>query len=521
MREGDAFLHNDPLPRQHPRRRSHAARPGLRRRRARLHRLGEGPPGRLRQLRARAPTCPSPRDVYEEGVLDLPLRPRPARLRGRRRHHPHVPARGSACRTSGTATTWRRSAPCRIGERRLQGAGRRATGSRRSATLHRRLARLLRAAMEQAIARAAGAARCEAEHPHDLLPGDREGPGQRRDRDRPGRGEDQVDLRDNVDCLAVRPQPVGELRDRGALHDRRLQLPGRPTCRTTPAAFVGSRCCCARARSIGGLTVPVLGLDGDDQPPQPADQRGPARLQPSSATATAWPRAPARSASASPSSPATTRATAAPYVNEVVIGNNGGPAAPEADGWVTYAMPDCAKAIYIDSVEVLEQQVPAALPQRCACCPTAAAPAGHRGGPGSEIVYGPTGDADAGLLLRRLRRAPAAGRARRRRRASPPRRARSTPTAPEPARPDRRLDAGARASGSAGWSPAAGATATRSSASRRRSSRDVLEGWVSERAAREVYGVVLVEDGGRGPAIDLAASRERREFLRHDRSTCN
>jgi len=45
--------------------------------------------------------------------------------------------------------------------------------------------------------------------------------------------------------------------------------------------------------------------------------------------------------------------------------------------------------------------------------------------------------------------------------------------------------------------------------------KDVLERWVSPRAAREVYGVVLVEDGAAGGfTVDERATAERRDLLR-------
>ncbi len=59
-----------------------------------------------------------------------------------------------------------------------------------------------------------------------------------------------------------------------------------------------------------------------------------------------------------------------PYVAEMVIGNNGGPASPHCDGWITYAMPDCSKTIYIDSVEMLERTYPLALPLAAPAAPT-------------------------------------------------------------------------------------------------------------------------------------------------------
>jgi N-methylhydantoinase B len=83
--------------------------------------------------------------------------------------------------------------------------------------------------------------------------------------------------------------------------------------------------------------------------------------------------------------------TDTPYVNQMVIGNNGGPGSARADGWVTYGMPDCAKTIYIDSVEVLEQRYPLRIRSLRLLADSGGAGA-HRGGPGSEIVYGPVAD---------------------------------------------------------------------------------------------------------------------------------
>jgi N-methylhydantoinase B len=77
-----------------------------------------------------------------------------------------------------------------------------------------------------------------------------------------------------------------------------------------------------------------------------------------------------------------------PYVNQLVSGNNGGPGSAQADGWITYAMPDCAKTIYIDSIEVLEQKYPLRI--RSYRLLTDSGGAGtNRGGPASEMVYGP------------------------------------------------------------------------------------------------------------------------------------
>ncbi len=77
-----------------------------------------------------------------------------------------------------------------------------------------------------------------------------------------------------------------------------------------------------------------------------------------------------------------------PYVSEFVIGNNGGPGSPYCDGWITYAMADCSKTIYIDSVEMLERTYP--LQFRSFRLLADSGGAGRfRGGPASEVIYGP------------------------------------------------------------------------------------------------------------------------------------
>jgi N-methylhydantoinase B len=77
------------------------------------------------------------------------------------------------------------------------------------------------------------------------------------------------------------------------------------------------------------------------------------------------------------------------YVNQLLLGNNGGPASPRCDGWITYGLPDCAASIYHDSVEVIEHKYP--LLVRSARLLADSGGAGQfRGGPASEVVFGPT-----------------------------------------------------------------------------------------------------------------------------------
>lgn len=200
-----------------------------------------------------------------------------------------------------------------------------------------------------------------------------------------------------------------------------------------------------------------------------------------------------------------------PYVNEIVIGNNGGPGGPEADGWVTYAMPDCAKAIYIDSIEVLEQKYPLRF-RSLRLLEDSGGAGRHRGAPASETVYGPTSDtmqvfyfadfaehqpkgvigggSGSAASIRKIARD-------------------GSETALEPVG-DTTLEpgewvAGCEAGGGGYGDPMGRpveAVVT-----------DVRDGWVSERAAREQYGVVLERGSipGEVEVDETATARLRRE----------
>ena len=80
-----------------------------------------------------------------------------------------------------------------------------------------------------------------------------------------------------------------------------------------------------------------------------------------------------------------------PYVNQMVIGNNGGPGAPGCDGWVTYCMPDAAASVMVDSAEIIEQKYPLIIRSLRLVEDTGGA-GRFRGGPAGEIVYGPLHD---------------------------------------------------------------------------------------------------------------------------------
>ncbi|MCW3004325.1 MAG: hydantoinase B/oxoprolinase family protein [Conexibacter sp.] len=80
--------------------------------------------------------------------------------------------------------------------------------------------------------------------------------------------------------------------------------------------------------------------------------------------------------------------TGGPYVNQMFMGNNGGPATAYCDGWVTWTLPVCAGLLYRDSVEIDEQKYP--IHMRSLRLQADSGGAGRfRGAPCAELVYGP------------------------------------------------------------------------------------------------------------------------------------
>jgi N-methylhydantoinase B len=77
------------------------------------------------------------------------------------------------------------------------------------------------------------------------------------------------------------------------------------------------------------------------------------------------------------------------YLAFFPVGNNGGPASPHADGWVTYTVPCVAGLLYRNSVEIDERQFPVRF-RMLRIVPGSGGAGRFRGGPAVEVGFGPT-----------------------------------------------------------------------------------------------------------------------------------
>jgi N-methylhydantoinase B len=206
--------------------------------------------------------------------------------------------------------------------------------------------------------------------------------------------------------------------------------------------------------------------------------------------------------------------TGEPYVSSMVIGNNGGPASPFCDGWITYAMPDCPKTIYLDSVEMLERTYPIDF-RSLRLLPDSGGAGRLRGGPAGEVVYGPRSTPLRVFYLADYARHPAGGV-----RGGLPGLCASASVIDGEGREvqvepvgDSLLELGEWIRGVEGGGGGYGDPLERDPES---VLHDVSERWVTARTALDVYGVVLAEQGD-VLAVDVAGTAERREGLRSSR----
>jgi len=201
-----------------------------------------------------------------------------------------------------------------------------------------------------------------------------------------------------------------------------------------------------------------------------------------------------------------------PYVNQLVIGNNGGPGAPGCDGWVTYCMPDAAASVMVDSAEIIEQKYPLMIRSLRLVADSGGA-GRFRGGPAGEIVYGPLHDPMTVAYFAEMHEDPpkgtrGGGEGSRSRVSKISRDGSEEPLPPiglvelQPGELIRGLEAGG------------GGYGDPMERDPNRVRHDVLEGWITLPAARDTYGVVLKgssEDGSL--AVDGSATTSLRQEL--------
>ncbi len=79
------------------------------------------------------------------------------------------------------------------------------------------------------------------------------------------------------------------------------------------------------------------------------------------------------------------------YVNQILVGGVGGPATPYVDGWPTYQRPVCGALLYHDSVEVDEQRYPILIHERSLVADSGGA-GRQRGGLATRVTMEPRGE---------------------------------------------------------------------------------------------------------------------------------
>ena len=202
----------------------------------------------------------------------------------------------------------------------------------------------------------------------------------------------------------------------------------------------------------------------------------------------------------------------APFVNQLFLAVGGGPAGPGCDGWLTYCLPTAAGLVHLDSVELVESRYPIAV--ESARILAGSGGAGRwRGAPAAEVVYGPTHGALTAVIPSDGHRVAPRG-VRGGADATPGRTVRIDSDGRETVLPNfvrLTLEPGERLRAVEGGGAGYGDPLAREPA---HVLRDVEEGWETRARARDVYGVALAAPDAKAPlAVDRAATRALRERL--------
>ncbi|MER9236428.1 hydantoinase B/oxoprolinase family protein [Mesorhizobium sp. M0622] len=207
------------------------------------------------------------------------------------------------------------------------------------------------------------------------------------------------------------------------------------------------------------------------------------------------------------------RKAGAEYVNELVLQSNGGPASPFADGWLNYGTPVIAGMMYRDSVEVDEQKYPI-LVRSLRILRDSGGAGKWRGAPGQEVVYGPLSDPLTVIYTIDGHENPPKGvcgglagtAASAERLDAAGQRLALPPVSLEVIQPGEWI---------VGTTNGGGGYGSPLEREPQRVLDDVVEGWVSVEAARNIYGVVVSDAGAdEAPIVDVEATAARRATLR-------
>ena len=85
------------------------------------------------------------------------------------------------------------------------------------------------------------------------------------------------------------------------------------------------------------------------------------------------------------------RRAGARYVNQLILGVNGGPASARSDGWIMYGLPVVGGIMYRDSVEVDELKHPIYI-RELRLLPDTGGAGRFRGAPACQIILAPRSD---------------------------------------------------------------------------------------------------------------------------------
>ena len=198
-----------------------------------------------------------------------------------------------------------------------------------------------------------------------------------------------------------------------------------------------------------------------------------------------------------------------PYINQLMMLVNGGPAGPKADGWVTYVLPVVSGLMYRDSIELAEVKHPM-LFKTVRLMPGTGGAGRHRGGPACEVVYGPREDPMTVVIPSDCQVNPARG-AQGGHDGAPAVQYRVGANGDETLLPNVVQLALQPGEMIRGFDAGGGGYGDPMERDPERVRMDVARGWETLERAREVYGVVLAGDR---ETDSLAVDREATEALR-------